>query len=339
MNPKRIILTGGAGYIGAHTLVELLAEGLDVLVVDDLSNGSVVALDAVRSISGCDFEFVPGDVRDLRLMTETFSGFRPEAVIHMAGLKSVAESVCRPVDYYDCNIGGAMSVLRAMKAAECNRLVFSSSATVYGEPLYLPYDEAHPTRPVSPYGRTKLFIETLLSDWAAAENGRAISLRYFNPIGAHESGLIGDSPTGTPNNLMPHILQVASGRSPALRVFGVDYDTADGTGRRDYVHVCDVAAAHVRALCSLEESPGHRVINIGTGASTSVLELIAAFETANHVKVPWMQHPRRAGDLPEFFADSRLGRATLGWAPTRDIERMCLDAWRFQKKQSDDPGR
>ncbi len=273
----RVFVTGGAGYIGSHTCVELLEAGHEVCVIDNLCNGHEVALERVRGITNCELQFVNADIRDSNALDKIFNSFKPEAVIHFAGLKAVGESVAEPVKYYDINVGGSISLLAAMSKVGCNNIVFSSSATVYGKPQYLPYDENHPTNPVNPYGRTKLMIENIISDWTNVDSKRrGIILRYFNPVGAHKSGQIGEEPIGIPNNLMPYIAQVADGRREHLNSFGSDYETADGTGARDYIHVGDLALAHIGAL-NQSKLDKFEVINIGAGKSTTVLELIKSF--------------------------------------------------------------
>ena len=270
----RVLVTGGAGYIGSHTCVELLEAGHEVLVIDNLCNSHEVALERVRRITNCELQFTNADIRDANALDNIFNTFKPEAVIHFAGLKAVSESVADPLLYYDINVGGSISLLAAMSKAGCNNIVFSSSATVYGKPKYLPYDEDHPTNPVNPYGSTKLVVEKIIKDWTIVDNKRkGTILRYFNPVGAHESGQIGEEPIGVPNNLMPYIAQVADGRRKYLNIFGNDYETADGTGARDYIHVVDLANAHISAINS-KISDNFEVLNIGGGRSSTALELI-----------------------------------------------------------------
>lgn len=329
----KVFVTGGAGYIGSHTLVELLTAGHEVVVVDNLANGHTEAVRRAEQLTGSTIKLEVGDVRDGRLLSLVFARYRPEAVIHFAGLKAVGESVKNPLSYYDVNVSGARTLLEAMQEAGCGRIVFSSSATVYGDPQYLPYDEAHPTVPVNPYGQTKLMVEQILRDWCAANPMRsAISLRYFNPVGAHPSGRIGEDPQGVPNNLMPYIAQVAVGRRPALQIFGEDYDTRDGTGERDYVHVVDLAKAHVLALDALEGSSGHEAINIGTGHGVTVRELVDAFATASGVDIETRVSPRRTGDLPRFWADVSRAEARLRWRARFGLEDMCRDTWAWQSQ-------
>ncbi|PWG16161.1 UDP-glucose 4-epimerase GalE [Salibaculum griseiflavum] len=329
----KILVTGGAGYIGSHTLVVLLAAGHDVVVLDNFSNGSREALRRVQQLSNRDFNVVEGDVRDRSILDRLFADHEPAAVVHFAGLKAVGESVEDPLSYYDVNVGGSMRLLEAMSKASCKRIVFSSSATVYGTPEYLPYDEDHPTRPVNPYGRTKLAVEELLGDWCAASPSRcAISLRYFNPVGAHPSGRIGEDPKGIPNNLMPYIAQTAVGRRERLQIFGDDYDTRDGTGERDYIHVIDLAEAHVAALERLENMSAHTALNIGTGSGMTVKELIGCFENILGRKLPTSIAPRREGDLPSFYANPSRANEALDWKARRSPEDMCRDSWTWQSR-------
>ena len=273
----KVLVTGGAGYIGSHTCVELLQADHEVFVIDNLSNGHEAALDRIRLITNRELQFTNADIRDANALDNIFNTFKPEAVIHFAGLKAVGESVANPLKYYEVNVGGSVSLLSAMSKAECNNIVFSSSATVYGKPKYLPYDEEHPTNPVNPYGRTKLMIENIIHDWTKVDLKRkGTVLRYFNPVGAHESGQIGEEPIGIPNNLMPYIAQVADGRREYLNIFGNDYDTADGTGARDYIHVVDLALAHTSVL-NQNKLDRFEVLNIGAGKSTTVLELVSKY--------------------------------------------------------------
>jgi UDP-glucose 4-epimerase len=305
----------------------------EVVVIDNFSNGCRLATDRVKKIVGREFELMEADVRDQGTLDTLFSRFKPEAVVHFAGLKSVGESVAKPIEYYDVNVGGTISLLHAMLKAECNNMVFSSSATVYGTPHYLPYDENHPTSPINPYGRTKLMVEQMLGDWCAQNpKHKAISLRYFNPVGAHPSGRIGEHPRGIPNNLMPLVTQVATGRRDRLQIYGDDFDTPDGTGERDYVHVMDLAAAHSLALHALDGLSGHTVLNIGTGKSTSVLELIAAFEAASGRKIEKEIVARRAGDLPSFCAAAAMADKVLCWRSKYSLEQMCRDSWTWQSR-------
>ena len=327
----RVLVTGGAGYIGSHTCVELLEAGHEVCVIDNLCNGHEVALERVRGITNCELQFVKADIRDANALDEIFDIFKPEAVIHFAGLKSVGESVVDPVKYYDVNVGGSISLLSAMSKAGCDNIIFSSSATVYGAPQYLPYDEEHPTNPVNPYGRTKLIIENMINDWTNIDSKRkGTILRYFNPVGAHKSGQIGEEPIGIPNNLMPYIAQVADGRREYLKIFGNDYKTADGTGARDYIHVVDLALAHISAL-NQNDLNGYEILNIGAGKSTTVIELLKEFEEISSVKIKFKYLPRRDGDLASFWADSSKSLEKMNWQPERSIRQICEDTWRWHK--------
>ena len=330
----KVLVTGGAGYIGSHTCVELLEAGHEVCVIDNLCNGHEVALERVRGITNCELQFVNADIRNSTALDEIFNTFKPDAVIHFAGLKAVGESVADPVKYYDVNVGGSISLLRAMSKAGCNNIVFSSSATVYGDPQYLPYDEDHPTNPVNPYGRSKLIIENIIHDWTKVDLKRkGTILRYFNPVGAHESGQIGEEPIGVPNNLMPYIAQVADGRRECLNIFGNDYETTDGTGARDYIHVVDLALAHIGTL-NQSKLDKFEILNIGGGKSTTVLELIKSFEDTSGVKIKLKYSPRRDGDLAAFWADSSKAFETMSWKPERNIKNICDDTWRWHKFNS-----
>jgi UDP-glucose 4-epimerase len=327
----KVLVTGGAGYIGSHTCVELLEKGHEVFVVDNLCNGHETALERVRGITNCELQFMNADIRDLNALDRIFNDFKPEAVIHFAGLKAVGESVADPMRYYDVNVGGSISLLTAMTKAECSNIVFSSSATVYGDPKYLPYDEEHPTNPVNPYGRTKLIIENIINDWTKVDTKRrGTILRYFNPVGAHESGQIGEEPIGVPNNLMPYIAQVADGRRKHLNIFGTDYETADGTGARDYIHVVDLALAHTSAL-NKNELNNFEILNIGGGIGTTVLELVSKFEEISGIPIKFKYLPRREGDLAAFWADSSKAFETMSWQPERNIKKICEDTWRWHK--------
>ena len=277
----KILITGGAGYIGSHTLVEVIKADHQVVVVDNLTNGHAEAVERVSKLTRTDIQLAVGDIRDKSFLEGIFTEFAPDAVIHFAGLKAVGESVENPLPYYDVNVNGSRVLLEVMESHDCNKIAFSSSATVYGQPQYLPYDENHPVAPVNPYGRTKLMVEQMLRDWSAAHTERsALSLRYFNPVGAHPSGLMGEDPLGWPNNLMPFIAQVAIGTRSELQIFGDNYETRDGTGERDYLHVVDLAKAHVLSLTALENQRGHDIINIGTGRGVTVKEMVKAFEIA-----------------------------------------------------------
>ncbi|MFP5400675.1 MAG: UDP-glucose 4-epimerase GalE [Gammaproteobacteria bacterium] len=327
------LVTGGAGYIGSHTCVELLAAGREVVVVDDLSNSSPEALRRVEALGGRGLNaFVRGDVRDRALMARIFAEHAVEAVIHFAAKKAVGESVAQPLAYYDNNLQGLISVLQAMDAAGCRRMVFSSSATVYGDPASVPIDEGFPTTATNPYGWTKLMGEQILRDLGKADaRWNIVLLRYFNPVGAHPSGRIGEDPDGLPNNLMPYVSQVAVGRLPRLRVFGNDYPTPDGTGVRDYIHVVDLALGHLRALERIEALSGVTTLNLGTGRGYSVLEMVKAFEAASGRAVPYDVVERRPGDVAACWADPGRARELLGWTAERDLQAMCVDAWHWQR--------
>jgi len=331
----KVLVTGGAGYIGSHTLVELMGKAHEVKVVDNFDNSSPEVLERVRKLTNGEMSLAQGDVRDSRFLNTTFEQFRPDAVIHFAGLKAVGESMERPLDYYDVNVRGTMSTLRAMDAVGCKRIVFSSSATVYGEPVYLPYDEDHPLAPQSVYGRSKMIAEHIIEDWAQAQNATAVLLRYFNPVGAHASATIGEHPQGIPNNLMPFIAQVAVGRRNELSVFGDDYDTPDGTGRRDYIHVVDLAQAHVAAVDFAATNSGARHFNIGTGQPYSVWEMVAAFENACGKKIACKVTPRRKGDIAEMQADASRAKAEMGWEAKRSLADMAQSTWNWQTANPD----
>lgn len=332
---SRYLVTGGAGYIGSHTCVELLNAGHDVTVLDNFSNSCPESLEAVRRITNRTARLVEGDLRDrehlARLFAERFDG-----VIHFAGLKAVGESVERPLAYFENNVSGTVNLLDAMAASTTRTIVFSSSATVYGNPETVPIDESCPTGATNPYGRTKLIIEQMLNDLHQADPEWRISiLRYFNPVGAHASGELGEDPTGTPNNLMPFIAQVAIGKRRHLNVFGNDYPTRDGTGIRDYIHVEDLARGHLAALEFLRDEPKLAIHNLGTGRGYSVLEAVAAFERASGRKVPYRFAARRPGDVAESYADSSRAERELEWRARHDLERMCRDVWRWQQRHPD----
>ncbi len=325
-----ILVTGGAGYIGSHTCVELLQAGHDVTVLDNLSNSSPVAIERVHQITGSRPRFQQVDLLDADSLEGVFEGAAFDAVIHFAGLKAVGESVAEPLRYYQNNVSGTIRLLEAMARAGVRRLVFSSSATVYGDPASVPIREDFPLSASNPYGRTKLFIEEILRDLNRSDPRWDITLlRYFNPVGAHPSGLIGEDPAGIPNNLMPYVSQVAVGRLERLNVWGNDYPTPDGTGVRDYIHVVDLARGHLAALGGVE-APGVRAYNLGTGRGFSVLEMIAAFERASGRKVPYTVAPRRPGDVATCYADASLAERELGWVAELGVDRMCVDAWRWQ---------
>jgi UDP-glucose 4-epimerase len=326
-----VLVTGGAGYIGSHMCVELLEAGHSVVVVDNLSNSSARSLQAAQKITGRSIEFVEADIRDRRKLDAIFQRHEISAVLHFAGLKSVGESVAKPLHYYANNVHGTLQLLEAMTAAGVKTIVFSSSATVYGIPENVPIRECFPTAPINPYGRSKLQVEEVLKDLYAADNAWRISLlRYFNPVGAHPSGDMGEDPNDIPNNLMPYIAQVAVGRRPHLNIFGNDYPTSDGTGIRDYIHVLDLVKGHLKALDFLKRAPGVFVHNLGSGHGHSVLEVIQAFERASGRNIPYQFTERRAGDSAESFADPAKANAELDWSTSLDLERMCEDAWRWQ---------
>ena len=326
-----ILLTGGAGYIGSHTGVSLLDAGHEIVVLDNLCNSSHRAIDRVARICGKAPTFVEGDVRDAALLDRLFAERPIRAVMHFAGLKAVGESVERPLEYYDNNVRGTLELLAAMRRAGVRTIVFSSSATVYGDPASVPIREDFPRSATNPYGRSKLMIEEILADLHRAEAGWNIArLRYFNPVGAHASGLIGEDPQGIPNNLMPFVAQVAIGRRERLAVFGDDYATPDGTGVRDYIHVVDLAEGHVAALDWLEREGGMLTVNLGTGQGYSVLDMVRAFERASGRAVPYRIVARRPGDIAACWADPSLARRLLGWEAKRGIDAMCADTWRWQ---------
>lgn len=329
----KIFVTGGAGYIGSHTLIELLRDAHEICVFDNYSNSSPEALDRVRQLANADLTQIEGDIRDGAGLQAALADFAPDAVVHFAGLKAVGESTQDPLTYYEQNVSGTLNLLRAMDAAGCRRIVFSSSATVYGDAEYLPYDEGHRLAPTNPYGRTKLFIEEIIRDWAAANaDASAVLLRYFNPVGAHASGRIGEDPNGVPNNLMPYIAQVAVGRRAELGVFGNDYDTRDGTGERDFIHVVDLARAHLAAINYAAGHQGCEAVNVGTGQGITVLEMVAAFERASGRPVPYRIAPRRAGDVAASLAATDKAAALLGWTAQLGLDDMCASTWRWQSQ-------
>ncbi|HYN77306.1 MAG TPA: UDP-glucose 4-epimerase GalE [Lamprocystis sp. (in: g-proteobacteria)] len=332
----RVLVTGGAGYIGSHTCVEMLAAGHDLVVVDNLCNSKEESLRRVREIAGRDFVFVRADLRDRAALDQVFATHAIDAAIHFAGLKAVGESVQIPLEYYDNNIVGTITLCRAMAAAGVKNIVFSSSATVYGDPQTVPIGEHFPLSATNPYGRSKLFIEEILRDLNIADPAwNVVLLRYFNPVGAHPSGRIGEDPNGIPNNLMPFVAQVAVGKLPCLRVFGNDYPTPDGTGVRDYIHVVDLARGHLAALNRLKEAPGAVVYNLGTGRGYSVLEMVAAFERASGRPVPYEVVARRPGDIATCYADPTRASEELCWQADYGIDAMVRDAWRWQAENPD----
>jgi len=327
----KILVTGGTGYIGSHTVVELVQAGFEAVVMDNLCNSSVEALNRVEQITGKKIRFYNADIRDEEALDHIFKEEAPEAVIHFAGLKAVGESVQIPLEYYSNNIGGTVKLLQKMKEYNCKNIVFSSSATVYGKPESVPIREDFPLSATNPYGRTKLMIEQILGDLYVSDNSwNVILLRYFNPIGAHESGLMGEDPNGIPNNLLPYVAKVAIGKLPEVNVFGNDYDTPDGTGVRDYIHVVDLAKGHVKAIEKLESAPGLEVYNLGTGKGYSVLDIINAFSKACGHEIPYKIGPRRPGDIDMCYADPSKAAKELGWEAVYGIDKMCEDAWRWQ---------
>ncbi len=335
----RVLVTGGAGYIGSHTVVELLQAGHQVAIVDNLSNSSPKALDRIEVICEEKVEFYEIDLLDRPALDRLMAAGNFSAVIHFAGLKAVGESVEKPLAYYENNVGGSLNLFQSMAKYGVKNLVFSSSATVYGDPEKVPIDEKAGLGPTNPYGRTKLMIEEILKDLQASDKQwNVILLRYFNPIGAHKSGLIGEDPRGIPNNLLPYVSQVAVGRRAQLSVFGNDYDTSDGTGVRDYIHVVDLALGHLRALEIIENNPGLLCCNLGTGIGYSVLEVVNAFSRASGVKIPYVIVPRRAGDIATCYADPSFALKTLDWRAERDLLSMCADAWRWQSQNPEGYG-
>ncbi len=330
-----ILVTGGAGYIGSHTVVNLLTRGDSVVIVDNLVNAHPNVLERIERITGRMPVFYDYDVADESSLDEVFDEHKPDAVIHFAGLKAVGESVTDPIRYYSNNLETTLALLNVMDKHDVRKLVFSSSATVYGDPEVLPITEASSLSATNPYGQTKLMIEHILMDVAKTNDWNIISLRYFNPVGAHESGLIGEDPSGTPNNLLPYISQVAVGKQERLSVFGNDYDTVDGTGVRDYIHVNDLAEAHLAALNHLSDTTDYQAINIGTGSGISVLELIDSFQAASGKQIPYDIKPRRPGDVASCYADVSKAERELGWKAVRSIDQACEDSWRWQSSNPD----
>lgn len=325
-----ILLTGGAGYIGSHVAISLLQAGHTPIIFDNFCNSSPAVSDQLNELAGKPFKIVRGDVRDADQLRALLASEAVEAVVHLAGLKAVSESVADPLTYYSNNVAGTLALLGAMEATGVRSIVFSSSATVYGEPQYLPIDEKHPKQAVNPYGQTKLICEQLMTDLAAADARWQVSLlRYFNPVGAHESGLIGEDPAGIPNNLMPLVLRVAGGEQDRLQVFGNDYPTDDGTAVRDYIHVVDLADGHVAALDALGRAEGAQAFNLGTGRGTTVLELLGTFERATGAAVPYSIAARRPGDVAMLYASAEEAQKKLNWTAKRNIEEMCVDSWRY----------
>ncbi len=328
---QNILVTGGAGYIGSHTCLELQNAGYQVIVLDNLCNSSIISLERVQEITGRQLEFIQADLRDKSALQQVFSEHVIDAVIHFAGLKAVGESVSMPIDYYQNNVGGSINLLEAMHGAGVSNIVFSSSATVYGDPASLPITEDFPLSATNPYGRSKLMVEEMLGDVFVSDASWNVALlRYFNPVGAHHSGRIGEDPGDIPNNLMPYISQVAVGKLKQLSVFGGDYSTRDGTGVRDYIHVVDLALGHIKALEKLATNPGLVTYNLGTGQGYSVIEMALAFEQASGKPVPYQVVERRPGDIAACYADPGLAQRELGWQAERGLQQMCEDTWRWQ---------
>jgi len=328
-----ILVTGGSGYIGSHTVLELLKAGFEVVIIDNLSNSSFESIKRVMSLVGKTVTFVEADIRNQDLLRSIFQQFEIEAVVHFAGLKAVGESVTMPLRYYYNNVSGSVALFEVMAEFGCKRLVFSSSATVYGDPASVPIKEDFPLSTTNPYGASKLMVENILRDVFASDGDWSIGLlRYFNPVGAHESGLIGEDPNGIPNNLMPFVAQVAVGQRERLSVFGNDYMTPDGTGVRDYIHVVDLAKGHVKALEALQKQTGVLTVNLGTGRGYSVLEMVRAFEKASNRPVNYQIVDRRPGDVAKCYADPTYAYEVLGWKAEMGIARMCIDAWRWQSQ-------
>lgn len=330
----KILVTGGAGFIGSHTCVELLAAGYEVVIADNLSNAKPEAVENIQKIAGKPVIFYKVDLRDKPGMEKIFAEHTIDAVIHFAGLKAVPESVQKPLEYYENNIGSTFVLCEVMRKAGCKRIVFSSSATVYGMYNPVPFSEDMPTSATNPYGYTKVMIEQILTDLAAADHGWSVSLlRYFNPIGAHSSGLIGEDPNGIPNNLLPYVSQVAAGLRPEIMVYGNDYDTPDGTGVRDYIHVVDLALGHLAALKYILSHDGVQAVNLGTGRGSSVLEIIDAYSRACGRALPYRIAPRRPGDIATCYAETSKALDLFGWTAQRDIDQMCKDSWNFAKNR------
>ena len=330
---NKILVTGGAGYIGSHTCVELLQAGYEVVIYDNLSNSHVEVINRIEAITQKRPKLVIGDIRDQASLIKCMHEHQCDAVMHFAGLKAVGESVAQPLKYFDNNFIGTLRLLEAMQASNIKTIVFSSSATVYGDPVYLPFDEQHPLAPTNPYGQTKLYIEEMLKDlFNASPDWHIGILRYFNPVGAHSSGLIGEDPQGVPNNLMPYIAQVAVGKRESLNIWGNDYPTIDGTGVRDYIHVTDLAQGHIKTLEHLAQQPRLFVANLGSGKGSSVLQVLNAFEKAAGKNIPYAFKDRRAGDVAAFYADPTLANQLLDWKTTQTLDVMCTDHWHWQQK-------
>jgi len=327
-----ILLTGGMGFIGSHTATILVNAGHKVVILDNLSNSSIEVLEKIQQIVGQKIHFVKGDVLDTKILEKTLNDYQIDSVIHFAGLKAVGESILNPIDYFENNVCGSISLLKAMRLSGVKNIVFSSSATVYGEPEYLPFNEEHPLNAVNPYGRSKIHIEEILKDVCTSEpDFSAVCLRYFNPVGAHESGLIGENPNEVPNNLMPFITQVALGKLKKLNIYGHDYPTNDGTGIRDYIHVMDLGYGHMKGLDFLKKNTGWHAFNLGTGIGVSVLEILNTFKYENQIDIPFKFSKRRPGDIAESYSDSSKANKILNWFAEKDLNAMCRDAWKFQK--------
>lgn len=328
-----ILVTGGAGYIGSHTVVELIKAGMDVVIVDNLVNADKEVLNRIKTITGKDVKFYEADIRDKAALNQIFDKEDIDCCIHFAGLKAVGESVEKPLEYYDNNITGSLVLFDVMREHHVKNIIFSSSATVYGDPAFVPITEECPKGQITnPYGQTKGMLEQILTDIQYADKEwNVILLRYFNPIGAHESGLMGENPNGIPNNLMPYITQVAVGKLECLGVFGNDYNTPDGTGVRDYIHVVDLALGHVKAIEKIHENPGLKIYNLGTGHGYSVLDIVKNFEAASGIHIPYKIMPRRAGDIAQCYCDASKAEREMGWTAQRDLKKMCEDSWRWQK--------
>ena len=328
----RILVAGGTGFIGSHACVSMLCKGHSVLIYDNFSNCTEEVVSKIKMLKNGSIDYIKGDINHKSDLLNAFDVFRPNVVVHFAGLKSVKESTEDPLKYYQTNVHGTLNILECMDVYGCSHIVFSSSATVYGTPKYLPFDEQHPIAPVNPYGETKAICENILRDWVFSHNTKsAVCLRYFNPIGAHESGIIGENPSGTPGNLMPFILQVAKGHREYLTIFGDDYDTRDGTGERDYVHVMDIADAHVEAIQYSNLAKKCSIFNLGTGEGTTVKELVKQFELTTGVKIPYQIEERRPGDVGRSWASTDHAKACLGISTHRSLENMCRDSWNWVK--------
>jgi len=329
----KVLVTGGMGYIGSHTCIALCEAGITPVIYDNLSNSNIKVLEQLKTITGHEIPFIEGDVNDRALFSAILTEHNIEAIFHFAALKAVGESVEKPIQYYQNNVSGTLDMLSAMKDADVNRIVFSSSATVYGDPTYLPIDEKHPISATNPYGWTKVMVEQILQDVCSANSSLlTIALRYFNPVGAHPSGLLGESPNGIPNNLMPFISQTAVGKREFISVFGHDYDTPDGTGVRDYIHIMDLAIGHVAAFLTHEQDNGFHAYNLGTGAGYSVIDVIHSFEKSSSRPIPYKFSPRRAGDIACNYADASLAKEKLNWTAKRDLQSMTDDTWNWQSK-------